>query len=343
MVFLDVDGAVLPLGAGSGAVHVEDPVGWRSRSNPQLSRVDRGLGAGLLRLGCELVWAAAWGEDANEVIVPVLALPRLAVVDFDEPDLPVPAALHWKTASLVRHAAGRPFVWLDDEIRAFDRQWVEAAHSGAVLLHQVDPATGITAEDLAVVAAWVKEVAGASMPDEVPAPLRAIMDAVYDYDQGRGVDFEPYSQLEPAAETGWWFRLWTGNPEVTGEDLRPFGKDGGGGYVASWMIRDGVDLAGQPVVYIGSEGDVAVLAADAWDAVWFFAHGLGPHDVQGEYFGGERLGGTVDPERVVVPRRDLIDTAMGLAPERRRPVVQILDEATDGLPSFRAWVDALCR
>ncbi|MBO0609121.1 hypothetical protein [Myceligenerans salitolerans] len=343
LVFLDVDGAVIPLGAGHRAAAVDDPAGWRSGANPQISMVDRGLGARLLGLSCELVWATAWGEDANEVIAPVLALPRLAVVDFDEPDLPVPAALHWKTQSLVRHAAGRPFVWLDDEIRDFDRQWIEAAHPAPALLHQVRPTTGITGEDLAVVAAWVEEVVGPPVPDDAPAPLRAIMDAVYDYDEGRGVDFEPYPQLEPAAETGWWFRLWTGNPEVTGQEVRPFGMDRGGGYVASWMIRDGADLAGQPVVYIGSEGDVAILAADAWDALWYFAHGLGLHDVQGEHHGGERFGGTVDPHRVVVPHADLMHVAMRLAPERRRPADQIIAEAADGLPRLREWIDDLCR
>ncbi|GAB3169633.1 hypothetical protein GCM10027059_34880 [Myceligenerans halotolerans] len=343
MLFLDVDGAVLPLGGGAGVVAVDDPAGWRSGSNPRLATVRRGLGARLLGLGCELVWATAWGEDANEVIAPVLALPRLAVVDFDEPDLPVPAALHWKAQPLVRYAEGRPLVWLDDEIRDFDRQWIEAAHPGRALLRRVHPTAGITEEDLEVVAAWIAEVAGPPLHDDVPAPLRVIMDAVYDYDEGRGVDFEPLRQVEPVAETGWWFRLWTGNPEVTGQEVRPFGMDGAGGYVASWMIRDGVDLAGQPVVYLGPEGDVAVLAADAWDALWFFAHGLGPHDVQGEHYGGERFGRTLDPERVVVPHPDLMDAAMRLAPGRRRPVDQITTEATDGLPALRMWIDALCR
>ena len=108
------------------------------------------------------------------------------------------------------------------------------------------------------------EVAGPPLSDVVPPPLRAIMDARYDYDDGRGVTFEPYMELEPVAETAWWLRHWTGNPDVTGEGFRPFGSDGGGGYVCSWMIRGGADLVDQPVVYLGSDGDVVVLAADAW-------------------------------------------------------------------------------
>lgn len=38
--------------------------------------------------------------------------------------------------------------------------------------------------DLAAVTAWMREVAGPLVADDVPPPLRAIMDARYDYDDG---------------------------------------------------------------------------------------------------------------------------------------------------------------
>lgn len=247
-----------------------------------------------------------------------------------------------KAASLVRYAGGRPFVWLDDEIRDLDRQWVEAAHPGAALLHRVSPTSGLTEEDLAVVRTWVHEVAGPPLPVVVPPPLRVIMNARYDYDNGKGVAFEPYPELEPVAETGWWLRHWTGNPDVTGEEFRPFGRDGGGGYVCSWIIRKGADLVDQPVVYLGSDGDVAVLTADAWDALWFFAHGFGPHDVPTELEPGERCF-TPEPDRVVQPHVELSSSADRLAPGRRRPMEQILAEAAVDVPDLRVWVDELCR
>lgn len=343
IVFLDIDGTLLPLGPGDRSLSVDDPRAWRAQSNPQLAKLRRAPGYDLLRLGGELVWATAWGQDANDVVAPILALGRLPVVDFDQDDdVPVPGGLHWKTASLVRYAAGRPFVWLDDEIRDLDLQWVEAAYPGPALLHRVSPTSGLTADDFAVVQAWMREVTGPPAPDEVPPPLRAIMDARYDYDDGRGVDFEPYPELEPVAETGWWFRHWTGNPEFAGEEFRPFGSDGGGGYVCSWIIREGADLVDQPVVYLGSDGDVAVLAADAWDALWFFAHGFGMHDVPSEFESGEHWF-QPEPDRVVRAHEELVRAAERLAPGRRRPVEQIVAEASAGLPDLRVWVDGLCR
>ncbi|GAA3957925.1 hypothetical protein Aau02nite_08250 [Amorphoplanes auranticolor] len=59
---------------------------------------------------------------------------------------------HWKTAGLVRWAAGRPFLWIDDEITDADRRWVAAHHPGRALLHRVDPRTGLTDADFAVLA-----------------------------------------------------------------------------------------------------------------------------------------------------------------------------------------------
>lgn len=343
IVFLDIDGTLLPLGPGDRSDAVDDPRAWRANSNPLLGALHRVPSHVLLQLGAELVWATAWGQDANDVVAPILALGSLPVVDFDaDDDLAVPGGLHWKTASLVRYAAGGPFVWLDDEIRDVDRQWVEAAHPGPALLHKVSPTSGLTEDDLAVVKAWVQEIAGPPCSDVVLPPLRAIMNARYDYDNGRGVAFEPYPELEPVAETGWWLRHWTGNPDMTGEEFRPFGQDGGGGYVCSWVVREGTDLVDQPVAYLGSDGDVAVLAADAWDALWFFAHGFGPHDVPGELEPGE-FSFTPEPDRIVQPHVELTLSADRLAPGRRRPVEQIVAEAAVDVPDLRAWIDELCR
>lgn len=52
-------------------------------------------------------------------------------------------------------AAGRPFVWVDDEITATDRAWVKSHHAGRALLHRVDPRHGLTDADFAAVAEWL--------------------------------------------------------------------------------------------------------------------------------------------------------------------------------------------
>jgi hypothetical protein len=55
--------------------------------------------------------------------------PYLPAVDRPSWDEVTAAAeLNWKTRSLIEVAAGRTFVWIDDEITDTDRAWVVAHH-----------------------------------------------------------------------------------------------------------------------------------------------------------------------------------------------------------------------
>lgn len=89
---------------------------------------------------------------------------------------------------------------------------------------------------------------------QFPAALAAALAVRFDYDGGDGVDFEPFAAFLSADEATDWFRAWTGNGELNGDDLRVFGQDGTGGYAAFWLARHGAPLAEQPVVFLGSEG-----------------------------------------------------------------------------------------
>ncbi len=156
LLFLDVDGTLLPYGGGRLPSAPEEWVAWQHTSNPQLAKIDLTHGPRLLRLPCELMWATAWMHDANEVVAPLLGLPALPVVDLPEcPEEDSADLLHWKTRALVREAAGRPFVWVDDEITGLDRAWVARHHPGRALLHRVTSEVGMTAADFTVIQAWV--------------------------------------------------------------------------------------------------------------------------------------------------------------------------------------------
>ena len=61
---------------------------------------------------------------------------------------------------LVEVAAGRPFIWVDDEITDRDRAWVAAHHGGPALLHRVDPTIGLTDKDFAVLDDWLRQAIG---------------------------------------------------------------------------------------------------------------------------------------------------------------------------------------
>ena len=95
LLFLDVDGTLLPFGLPPGQYPVfAGPVG--EGVSPLLARLDPGHGARLLALPCDLVWATAWEHEANEVVAPRLGLPELPVVEFppaEEGDLPGRPAL----------------------------------------------------------------------------------------------------------------------------------------------------------------------------------------------------------------------------------------------------------
>lgn len=157
LLFLDIDGTLLPFGAPAPYPSYTSrfsPPDAAAAAHPLLDRIDPGLGARLASLDCELVWATTWLDDANTCVAPWLGLPPLPVVDWPDAD-DAPARLHWKTRPLVAWAAGRPFVWLDDELTAVDRAWVAAHHPARALLHRIDHRYGVTDDDLAVVREWL--------------------------------------------------------------------------------------------------------------------------------------------------------------------------------------------
>ncbi len=104
-----------------------------------------------------MVWATTWMAEANEVVSPRLGFAELPVVDWPDDDEETMRGLHWKTAFLTQWAAGRPFVWLDDEITDVDRRWVRAHHPARALLHRVDPYTGLTEADFVTIRRWLQE------------------------------------------------------------------------------------------------------------------------------------------------------------------------------------------
>ncbi|HWS36911.1 MAG TPA: SMI1/KNR4 family protein [Actinoplanes sp.] len=109
----------------------------------------------------------------------------------------------------------------------------------------------------------------------LPAPLTAALNALFATEH-EGHDFEPFDEFDSAEETTRWWRAWTGDEEAGEPPLRFFGKDGSGGRATIWLCDPNAPLEAQPVVFLGSEGELAVLAQNLGDYLWLLANGVGP-------------------------------------------------------------------
>ena len=152
-----------------------------------------------------------------------------------------------------------------------------------------------------------------------------------DYADGEGIDFEPFDEFLSASENASWIAAWTGNKALDGAEYRIFGQDGTGGYAAFWLTRESAPLLEQPIVFLGSEGDVGVIARDFADYLWLLAAGLGPFEA------------IECPSSQCRGLPHFIAFATANAPSRRRPVSEILDAAAKEFPSFAGDVRAACR
>jgi hypothetical protein len=162
LLFLDIDGVLNPAPVTSGrrpagfTTHRTRPSGWANpRVKPLRIWLNPAHGEQLLDLPVELVWGTAWEHEANEWVAPHVGLPQLPFVRF-ESGTPGPG-VHWKTRDLADYAAGRPFAWLDDELRVeHDGKWLSENGVENFLLVLVAPFQGLTPSHLDRVREWAR-------------------------------------------------------------------------------------------------------------------------------------------------------------------------------------------
>lgn len=161
-----------------------------------------------------------------------------------------------------------------------------------------------------------------------PPALAALYEIDFDFMNG-GIDFEPYNDFLPAAVATEWFRAWTGNDSVTGDMFRIFGQDGTGGYAAIWTAKEGEPLSCQPIVFMGSEGELAVLARDLSDYFWLLADGWGPSEV-------------IYGRRRDEPAAGVDAIAARYATPPKRTAAEVTAAAEEEFPEFARMIKDLC-
>lgn len=111
-------------------------------------------------VGGELVWATMWEDDANTHLSPLLGLPELPVIDMTDAwgfsNVPM---VHSKTPCVAKYlaeqAAGRPFVWFDDELSKHDRLWLKDQDDvGDFRLIQVGWRSGLSVKHILQAKQW---------------------------------------------------------------------------------------------------------------------------------------------------------------------------------------------
>jgi hypothetical protein len=170
------------------------------------------------------------------------------------------------------------------------------------------------------------------MPTErrpLPDLLAKLNEIDVDYEDGAGIDFEPYQSFMSVADTEKWLRAWTGNKKVDASPFLVFGQDGTGGYGAFWNVLPGRDLFEQPIVFFGSEGELGVIAENFSDYLWLLASGHGPYEA------------VAYPDEATDPHPEFTAFAKKHAKTPKRGVTEILETARTVFPDFEKDIRAL--
>ena len=136
LLLLDVDGVLNPYGGECPAGYTEHVL-FPDEIEPVRVCVDHGEWIAELAGVYEVVWATAWGEEANRLLAPLLGVPRMPVVPFPQ----VPFSADLKVPAIDALAGDRPAAWIDDMLGPAAYDWA-ARRVAPTLLLPVDPLVG---------------------------------------------------------------------------------------------------------------------------------------------------------------------------------------------------------
>jgi hypothetical protein len=128
LLLMDVDGVLCPLGDRG-----REPLIDAGRFGHTYLRYGAATPQRLQQLGeaFRLVWATSWEHEANEVVGPLLGLPPLPVIVFDDD---AGEGESWKLPAIKAFVGDRPFAYIDDDIGRDAEDWAARRHAPTLLL-----------------------------------------------------------------------------------------------------------------------------------------------------------------------------------------------------------------
>lgn len=149
MLLVDVDGVLNPYGFDQPPSGFTPHRFFPEEDYPVLLADVHGLWLQELGTVFDLVWASAWGEEANRFIAPLFGLSQWPTISFP----PIPFNPAEKVPAVDLFVGDRPCAWLEDLMtkEAFD--WA-ARRTAPTLLIDVEPAVGLTREMVEYLLDW---------------------------------------------------------------------------------------------------------------------------------------------------------------------------------------------
>lgn len=165
LILVDVDGVLNPYRRPGPQWQLHN---CRSHDRSYNVWLNPAHGPALLALaektGAQLTWATTWEHHANNSIGPLIGLPELPVIYFDDEvdelgEYDISPLINIKTPAVARYVQGRPFVWFDDALTGDDWAWLREQQTvGQFNLIQVYAWEGLADSHLDQAAAWLTNI-----------------------------------------------------------------------------------------------------------------------------------------------------------------------------------------
>jgi hypothetical protein len=162
LLLLDVDGVLNPYpNCPSGFEEYEF---FPADAEPVRLATVHGAWLHVLAERFALVWATAWGDDANRLLCPHFRLPAMPVVAF--PPAPFDAAA--KVPAIDAFVGDRAAAWVDDVVTLEAKRWAKERPHPTLIVH-VDPSAGLTRTNVEELLSWAAALhARSAKPDCCP-------------------------------------------------------------------------------------------------------------------------------------------------------------------------------